>query len=294
MSGTPVLFLAGVPKAGTSSLFNWLAHHPQIQGSTDKETCFFADPESHVYRPEFNAETGIERFHHAFPAPTGETRLRVEGTPTHIYSRTALTHIPALPDAKCLFVVRDPATQIRSIYDYYRNTWDYIPEAMGFSEFVDTVRRGGHDFGGNELASRALDYADYNRWLDPWRAKLGQGRMMVCSFDRLRDDPMGLVHEIAEWCDLSPEFFRSHTFPVENESYVPKNRVLQRLNIALRGHLPKGRLYDWARRFYRRANTRAPDRADDSGVQADLRRHFATANARLATEYALDLSAWEF
>src|SRR5688572_5812110 len=47
----PNVIIAGAPKCGTSSLFRWLTDHPQVGGSTMKETYFFIDPESHMYDP---------------------------------------------------------------------------------------------------------------------------------------------------------------------------------------------------------------------------------------------------
>ncbi len=36
------LIIAGVPKAGTTSLFRALASHPDISGASEKETQFFS------------------------------------------------------------------------------------------------------------------------------------------------------------------------------------------------------------------------------------------------------------
>ena len=116
--------------------------------------------------------------------------------------------------------------------------------------------------------------------------------MKVLTFDRLRDDPAGLLEDIAAWCGLKEGFYEGYAFPRDNESYVPRNRALQRLNIAIRAHLPKGRLYNGARWLYRRLNTRPPERADDSEPMARLQAHFADKNAELAQTYGLDLSGW--
>ena len=288
----PILFLVGFPKTGTSSLFSWLSDHPQVLGSIQKESRFFVDPGSHVFDKAFNAAKGPDGFAAAFPRPAPETKLLLEGTPTHAYSQTALTHIPAMPQAKCLFLLRDPAEQIRSLYDYFRNTWDYIPAGMSFGNYIDTAAQSGQDFGGNELAANPLLGADYLHWLGPWHEALGSARMKVFTFERLRDDPVQLLEEIATWCGLEADFYARYAFPRENESYVPRNRMLQRLNIALRGHLPKGRLYDGARAIYRRLNTQAPDRMEESETMARLQAHFADRNALIAQTYGLDLSSW--
>jgi hypothetical protein len=289
----PNLLIMGVPKAGTSSLYTWLASHPQALGSHVKETCFFADPDSHTFRADFNVRQGLEKYPTAFPKPQSGTRILFEATPTYIYSQTALAHVPDLPSApRCVFVVRDPASQILSLFGYFRDNWDHIPATMSFSEFLVAVAEESHGFAGNELAARALTYADYLPWLNCWHERLGPDRMMVCTFDRLRADPAGLMIELATFCGLDPSHFADYGFPITNETYSPKSRLLHHVNIALRERLPKGRLYEMARRGYRRLNTRAPDRLAEDKALERLRHDFVSTNQKLAAAYDLDLTGW--
>ena len=293
MTGLPGLIVAGVPKAGTSSVFDWLADHPGALGSDVKETCFFSDPDTLDYRPDFHVSQGLDRYAAAWPpGPSG--LLRIEATPGYIYSATALRHIPALPDApKCLFILREPAAQIRSCHTYFRNNWDHIPPDMGLADYLAAVRAGSHDFGGNTLARDALRNAVYADWLRPWRDALGPGRMRVMLFEDLLRDKRAFMAGVAGWCGLDPAFYDDYAFPASNESYAVVNRRLQAVNIALRGRLPKGPLYRAARAVYRRINTRRPVADEgDAGAMAALRAEFAPANAVLAREFGLDLSAW--
>ena len=54
----PNLIIAGAPKCGTTSLFRWIDEHPEAEGSSVKETCFFVDPQSHVFDPSSNFASG--------------------------------------------------------------------------------------------------------------------------------------------------------------------------------------------------------------------------------------------
>ena len=40
------IFIAGAPKCGTSSLFNWFSTHPEICSSKNKEPFYFIDEKS--------------------------------------------------------------------------------------------------------------------------------------------------------------------------------------------------------------------------------------------------------
>ena len=249
-----------------------------------------------MYRPDCHIAGGLEQWRSAFPEQIGaDTNTIIESTPGYLYSQTALEHIPRLPSTpRCLFILREPAAQVYSLYTYFRDNWDWIPADMSFAGFLDAVRAGNHEFNGNELARNALHYAKYVDHLLPWRERLGPERMKVTTYDRLQADPAGLVHEIASWLGLDPSFYESYGFPRENETYQPRSRALQRVNIAVRRLLPKGGAYQGLRRMYRLLNTTRPDRQSEENARIvhSLRAEFQDANSRLASEFDLDLHAW--
>ncbi|PWJ17547.1 sulfotransferase family protein [Jannaschia seohaensis] len=290
----PDLFICGVPKAGTSAVHAWLCDHPDVVGARDKEACFFVDPDSHIYRPEANVRSDWEAYRQQFDLP-GDRRPAaiLDSTPAYIYQETALRHIPDLATApRCIFILRDPAEQIRSLYGYYRNNWSYIPEAMSFEAYVAALHAGGETFGGNELARDALGNADYLRYLRRWRAALGEERMFVATFDTLRRDPRGFMQDLADWIGLERGFYDGYAFATENETYRPRSRALQRLNIAVRARLPKGRAYHALRKVYRKLNARPGGEEVAADTLATLREEFAPGYAALEREFGLDLSAW--
>ncbi len=290
----PNLFIAGVPKAGTSSLHQWLSDHPEVFGAPEKEVRFFVDPGSHIHRPDFNVANGLEGYGAAFPVPEGAApRIVLDSTPAYVYQRAALEVIPDLPTRpRCIFVLREPAAQIHSLYAYFRNNWDYIPEAMTFEAFLQAVRTGTQDFGGNELAANAIENARYVDHLRRWRARLGDDRMLVLTFDALRRYPRALMRRVARWTGIDPAFYDGYDFASENETYRPRSRRLQRVNMALRDVLPRGGAYRLLRRLYRRLNTVPGSGVPDAGVMAELAAAFEADNAALAAEFGLDLSGW--
>lgn len=297
--GTPLLYanlvIAGVPKAGTSALHRWLRDHPDVVGSSEKETYFFADPGTHMFRPWATCTAGLEGYANYFRDGGAGAVIRVEATPAYIYYREALERIPQLPtQPKCLFVVREPASQIYSMFRYFQSNWDWIPAGMNFRDFIGAVREGRSSFGGNELARDALGNGAYVNFLGPWRDTLGSERFRVATFDEFCADPAGFAKSVAAWAGIAPEFYASYPFPRENETYDVKSRLAQKLNIAIRAGLPKGRLYDALRSAYRSLNTRrpSPPDEDDRRVIEELRQHFRPHNRRLEREFGLDLSRW--
>ena len=239
----PNFIIAGAPKAGTSSLFRWIADHPDAFGSVDKETYFFVDPGTHMHSPDFHISNGLETYRTQFPVPDGaDPKVILEATPSYIYNASALEHIPTLPSQpRCLFILREPAAQIYSLYTYFRDNWDWVPSSMGFDEFLSAARTGSHDFKGNELARNAYNFACYAQHLEPWRERLGADRIMVATFDELQGDPAAMTRRVAAWLNLDTSFYNAYDFPRENETYAPRNRQLQSLNIAVRGLVAEGK-----------------------------------------------------
>lgn len=287
----PNFFIAGAPKAGTSSLHRYISDHPDAVGSRDKETYFFSDPGTHMFSADANASKGYDIWKGQFPVAAVKCSCIIfESTPSYLYSRTALRMIPALPSRpKCLFVLREPATQVYSLFTYFRDNWTWIPANMTFADYLAAVRAKNHNFGGNELAQNALDYACYVDHLIPWREALGTDRILVVNFDDLVADERGFTKQVVAWLGLDPSFYDSYVFKRENETYAPRNRMLHGLNVAVRGLIPRGAAYRTLRKIYRRTNTKRPDKASahDLALIAALRSEFAAANLRLAQEFGV-------
>ncbi|MGD9168500.1 MAG: sulfotransferase domain-containing protein [Candidatus Thiodiazotropha sp.] len=292
----PNFVIAGAPKAGTSSVHGWIADHPQAVGSTEKETYFFVDPNTHMYRKDANVTHGLDKYSAYFPVPsTHNPTVVLESTPSYLYYETALNGIASLPTKpKCLFILREPSAQIYSLYQYFKNNWDWIPYDQSFSDYLKSVRESNANYKGNEIAENAIKYGCYVDYLIRWREKLGEDRILVLTFDELKRDEKKFTKQIARWLGLDPDFYDSYDFPRDNETYTAKSVGLQRLNIAVRSKLPKGRLYNWVKSMYRQVNTAKPKGPsdDERHIIDELKEEFVRANSRLANEFGLDLGNW--
>ena len=72
------LFVAGVPKAGTTSLFRYLALHPDIHPSNPKEPGYF-----HPFKIKEMA-SGLESYQKCFSGYS-EQKYAMEATPGYFY-----------------------------------------------------------------------------------------------------------------------------------------------------------------------------------------------------------------
>lgn len=107
----PHFLVAGAMKAGTSSLFYYLSHHPRILSPLRKETHYFtaghrAGKDESWYRAHFPLRRQL-----------GEGGLTGEATPGYMFEPDAPQRIArALPDIRVIVVLRDPVARALSHY----------------------------------------------------------------------------------------------------------------------------------------------------------------------------------
>src|SRR5689334_10681741 len=82
----PNLVIAGAPKCGTSSLYRWLADHPQAFGSAPKETFYLMDEGHPLLRKGSNFHTrGLAGYAEFFDGRNEEARVIFEATTHYLY-----------------------------------------------------------------------------------------------------------------------------------------------------------------------------------------------------------------
>lgn len=301
----PGLVIAGFPKAGTSTLYQWLYDHPDVGGPDDKEAMYFLDRDALEFDPASNVlDQGEDGYKAYFQSPKCRSaKLLIEGSPAYVVMGAALDHLPDLSSRPhIVFVVREPSAQIYSTHKYFSNTHNHLPPGMDFPAFIAALRAGRTDFSANELCRDALKNARYVDHLARWQDRLGMDRMSVFVFEEMVDPNKraGFMKALAVRFGLDPAFYDSYDFPTANESYVAKHAGLNRLMVAARNRVldligADNWFYRTARAAYRKLFTtaRAERSADDATLLAELKAEYKAANQALADRFSLDLSRWD-
>ena len=127
----PSFIIIGAMKCGTTSLYEYLAPHPDLGRSTPKETNFFLTPKKFskgVQHYESLFKTGRKIAFEASPNYT--KRDKFPGVPSRMHS--------VVPDAKLVYIMRNPVKRIISHYlHFYANRHENSPfsEALLNSKF---------------------------------------------------------------------------------------------------------------------------------------------------------------
>jgi hypothetical protein len=276
------LIIAGVNKAGTTSLFVSLATHPDVATASVKETRYFL-PARYGQPLE-----PVSRYESYF-ADAGDRPVRLEATPAYFYGGAPLVErvVEICGDARIVVSFREPVSRLVSFFTYQK-TRLRIPESLSFDQYVARADSlGPADFADprNEpyFGLRGGYYADF---LPPWQEAFG-ARLRIIFFDELVADPQAVLRDLAKWLEIEPYGFQGADLSSENRTTGFRVRALQRAAIAfndrlerfLRRHLGlKQRL----RSVYYRLNGRAMSDAVRDEVRAALRERYREPNARLA------------
>ncbi|MEZ0327092.1 MAG: sulfotransferase domain-containing protein [Fimbriimonas sp.] len=110
----PNFFLAGAPKCGTTSLYDWLKDHPNTFLPEIKEPHFFA-----LLRPDRVIEKLAEYNAQYAKANKPGVIAIGDGSTTYLHTPGALETVKGYaPDAKVVLSVRNPIDMVRSLHAY--------------------------------------------------------------------------------------------------------------------------------------------------------------------------------
>lgn len=212
------LLIAGAMKAGTTSLYTYLAAHPSIAPSAVKETHYYADDLRDHFASSVRTEEDVaaERavnpaatFHHArirsrevydslFPV-NEQSRVRLEASPSYLPSAVAAGRIAAeAVDPLVVVVLRNPYERLLSHYEMNRGLGvtsgsleTILKEEL--AQGLPLVRDGQV-----ALARLSLYADDVSRLIEA----VGRERVLVLTTEQLKGDLQQVLRSICDGLNL--------------------------------------------------------------------------------------------
>jgi Sulfotransferase domain len=279
----PNLVIAGVGKAGTTSLFWYLSQHPDICASSVKEPRYFRLPDDATELPPL--EGYAQHFAHC-----GSQRYVMEASPQYFKGgpRTIALMKQVLGEPRVILMFREPADRMWSEYRFKKARMSF-PASLTFEDYVAACERvrDAHEPRNreNELYY-TLAGGPYIDNVVPWLDAFGPD-LMVGFFERMASDPPSFVAEVCGWLDIDAGAVRSFNYSVENKSVQYRNPTLQRLAMSLNAERllrNRRRLKGPLRRLYYSVNRARGSERMAPETRRRLNELFAPSNARLAEE----------
>lgn len=288
----PDFVIIGAAKSGTSTLFRYLEQHPGIFASHPKEPCYFdtdvAWERGERWYASLFRDAGLDQL--CGEGSTNYTRWpQVDGVPERMRA--------LIPDAKLIYVMRDP---VKRSYSHYVHRWAREvhpgePFTESFSEFV------AHD-------PMCLDSSDYVTQIDRFLEHYPREQLLLLTFEQLVADPRDTLSRVFGFLgveDISSEMTlgmkanetRRLLEYKARDSVVDHSRTMRLAKRVMSPLLPEG-YKDWIRqRFWdtkaakeRAAKFMPPPLTADERVE--LMRRFEPRNEALRDRYGVDISAW--
>lgn len=252
----PNLVIAGVTKAGTTSLHRYLSQHSAIASADVKEVDHYAPmvvgedpPPLAAYARHFSGAD-------AFP-------FRLDASPRYfIGGRPLIARMAAeLREPRVLIALREPTARLWSAYTYKRSK-GRLPEGMGFAAFFErcvTVYERGQLRRRETATYRSVGTGVYADHLADWLDVLGPAVRIVFA-EHLAAAPREEIADLCSWLGVSAAEVDDFDLAAKNRTVHPRSlglrRVALRANAALGPAVgaatPVGRL---ARRVYSRLNS---------------------------------------
>ena len=295
----PNYVIAGAPKCGTTSIYSWLRKHPEVCASTRKEVQFFMDRESSVFHPEDNyIDHGIaayEKFFDGFQAE--KHKVIFEATPGYIYQQTAIDAFAKdLPDTQLIFILREPASRLHSIYRYFTQNRGELDQSISFSEFVQKIKDKSADLQWNEFLRDGLLHGAYDEYLQKWSEACGKHRINVFLYEDFAKGEKNFTLNLAKMMNIDTSFFENFEFQAQNKTVQISNRSLHELARVASALIPFGSRRDTLRNAYFKFNGKEQNKNHDDETEKtmkDLKSFYQPYNTALAKKFEVDTNVWK-
>lgn len=232
MSKLPNLLIGGVPKAGTTSLFTYLADHPAVCGTGRKEVNHFL-PTIHGHPAPALSEYD-DYFSHC-----GETSSHLlEASPRYLFGGGTLAARirDAIGNYRAIFLLREPTERFYSFYLHRRRYGD-LPISVSFETYVSDAITAFDSFADSYEANDAsslyrfdktdsgLAHGCYANYLAEWMEVLGH-RVSVYHFEDLKGDARAFMTTVASDHGIAADFYDDYVFEVQNRTVHYRSQTL--------------------------------------------------------------------
>ena len=187
--------IAGVQKAGTTALFDYLSEDPGVSLSRVKEVHFFDDETQDWAAPDYGA------YHAHFDAADG--RLRGEATPIYLYWPRSLERIAAYNRAMRLIVLlRDP---VERAWSHWKMEYARGAESRPFAWCIREGRRRLFEAEpwGHHREFSYVERGFYGEQLEAALALFPREQILVLQAEDLNRDPALILARVRAFLGLS-------------------------------------------------------------------------------------------
>jgi len=197
------VIIIGAMKSGTTSLYSYLAQHPQICECRIKEPEYFSRHQSHgeiekSYEELWDFKDSVHRY--VLDGSTGYTKYPME---KDIPERISSYGI----NPRFLYIMRDPFERIESHYNSgrFNSEWNY-----------------------SILDEHLINVSNYYMQLQRFRQFFPRNRFLLLDFGRMKTDPEEVLSRIYDFLHLDHTFFPAAYHRKNETVYINRFELIYR------------------------------------------------------------------
>ncbi|MGF1492954.1 MAG: tetratricopeptide repeat protein [Microcoleaceae cyanobacterium] len=192
--GKPDFLIIGTQKGGTTSLYYYLCHHPQILPALTKEIEFWSR----------GAYQGIDWYlSHFLPTPIDQNIVTGEATPSNLDHRGAAESIfEFYPDIKIIVILRNPIDRAISHYHHwFRNSW----ESRSLEDAVQQQIKKLQSYPDRvwDQANGYIARSTYIHFLRKWMSIFPREQFLILKSEDFYNAPQKVLGETFRFLNLS-------------------------------------------------------------------------------------------
>ncbi len=231
----PNLYIAGLPRSGTSSMHTYLGRHPDIYMTPIKEPNFFCrdfQEESDAFhgKPLYFPYRSLDRYMDLYRGWSGET-VAGEASWTNLCSKTAAAGIHGLnPEAKVLILLREP---VSFLYSFHAAATFALGEHITDFEAAleaEALRKQGRELDKRVITPSWLHYREFVAYadhVDRYFKLFPRDQIKVVLFDDLAGNTERVFSDTLAFLGVDADF--RPNFNVVNPNKILKWPRLKRL-----------------------------------------------------------------
>lgn len=218
----PDFFIVGAAKAGTTAVYSWLTHHPDVFLPKTKEPGFFAfshkspKPANGPYDPNYVRDIATDCNAYKALYADADNSVTGDASPVYLGDLDAARRIAkARPDARIVILLRDPVERAFSQYKHHRR--DNLEPCTSFEDALNQ-----EDHRTDEGWSWGHQYAGLGHYAEPisrFLKEFDRNQILFLEFARLQSDPDGCWRDVCQHLHIQ-------TLPLHHNDRVNETHAL--------------------------------------------------------------------
>lgn len=238
----PSFIVAGAPKSGTTSLWEYLKAHPEVCMARMKEPAFFTEVMGWDETGDESAPRRSGRFRKGMDWYQGlfgdcESKKATGEASTLYWEATDAAGLIRrhVPDVRLIFLVRNPVNRV------YSNYWQERKQGRKIPDFYEMVMNR------HPRLEQYIYVSSYDIHLERFSSIFDDDQLLVLLYEDMRNNPAEVLRAVYGHIGIDESFLPSNLGQKFNAARLPRSDWTQRLISAPWLHRTADKLPDWAR-----------------------------------------------